>query len=316
VSENLASYFISAINKDMAQNLYSFKDSNIRKTWLIFALFLVIVIGIGWIFSQVYSDPIILYVAIAFSLIMNFVAYWNSDKIALTMSRAHEAQHDQYKELYHAVENLCITAGIPMPKIYVIEDPSGNAFATGRNPKNATIAVTSGLLSKLNKTELEGVIAHELSHVRNYDTLLSTVVVVLVGFIAMITDIFMRSLWFRGSSNRDNQNQIFMIIGIVAAILAPIVAVLIQLAISRKREYLADASGALLTRYPEGLASALEKISADAPLAHPQNSTAHLFFVNPFKADVTSNRKTPWIAKMFMTHPPVEDRIKALRQMA
>ena len=305
----------------MAQNLYSFKDSNVRKTWLIFTLFLVIVIILGWIFAQAYQSPGILYFAVAFSFVMNFIAYWKSDKIALSMSRAHEANHDENKELYHVVENLCITAGIPMPRVYIIDDPSANAFATGRNPKNASIAVTTGLLTRLNKTELEGVIAHELSHIRNYDTLLSTVVVILVGFIAIITDIFMRSMWFRGSNNRDNQNSIFMIIGIAAAILAPIVATLIQLAISRKREYLADASGALLTRYPEGLASALEKISSDRPLLHPQNATAHLFFVNPFKADAEGSgraggqQKTPWIAKLFMTHPPIEDRIKVLREM-
>jgi len=296
--------------------LYSFKSSNIRKTWLIFTLFLVVVIGVGWIFSLAYNDPGILYIAVAFSLIMNLVAYWKSDSIALTLARAHEAQHDQYKDLYHTVENLCITAGIPMPKIYVIDDASANAFATGRNPKHATVAVTTGLLARLDKTELEGVIAHELSHVRNYDTLLSTVVVILVGFISIISNIFMRGMWFRGRSDRNNQNSIFMLIGVVTAILAPIAAVLIQLAISRKREFLADASGALLTRYPEGLASALEKISADRPLVSAQGATAHLYFVNPFKADSPSAKKSPWLARLFTTHPPIEERIKALRQMA
>jgi len=296
--------------------LYSFKSSNIRKTWLIFTLFLVVVIGVGWIFSLAYNDPGILYIAVAFSLIMNLVAYWKSDSIALTLARAHEAQHDQYKDLYHTVENLCITAGIPMPKIYVIDDASVNAFATGRNPKHATVAVTTGLLARLDKTELEGVIAHELSHVRNYDTLLSTVVVILVGFISIISNIFMRSTLFRGRSDRNNQNSIFMLIGVITAILAPIAAVLIQLAISRKREFLADASGALLTRYPEGLASALEKISADRPLVSAQGATAHLYFVNPFKADGGGEKKVSFMAKLFMTHPPIEERIKALRQMA
>jgi heat shock protein HtpX len=296
--------------------LYSFKSSNIRKTWLIFTLFLIVVIGVGWIFSLAYNDPGILYIAVAFSLIMNLVAYWKSDSIALTLARAHEVQHDQYKDLYHTVENLCITAGIPMPKIYVIDDASVNAFATGRNPKHATVAVTTGLLARLDKTELEGVIAHELSHVRNYDTLLSTVVVILVGFISIISNIFMRSTLFRGRSDRNNQNSIFMLIGVITAILAPIAAVLIKLAISRKREFLADASGALLTRYPEGLASALEKISADRPLVSAQGATAHLYFVNPFKADGGGEKKVSFMAKLFMTHPPIEERIKALRQMA
>jgi len=277
---------------------------------------LIVVIGVGWIFSLAYNDPGILYIAVAFSLIMNLVAYWKSDSIALTLARAHEAQHDQYKDLYHTVENLCITAGIPMPKIYVIDDASVNAFATGRNPKHATVAVTTGLLARLDKTELEGVIAHELSHVRNYDTLLSTVVVILVGFISIISNIFMRSTLFRGRSDRNNQNSIFMLIGVITAILAPIAAVLIQLAISRKREFLADASGALLTRYPEGLASALEKISADRPLVSAQGATAHLYFVNPFKADGGGEKKVSFMAKLFMTHPPIEERIKALRQMA
>lgn len=181
----------------MAKNLYSFRSSNIRKTWLIFTLFLVVVIGVGWIFSLAYNDSGILYIAVAFSLVMNIIAYWKSDSIALTLARAHEAQHDQYKDLYHTVENLCITAGIPMPKIYVIDDVSANAFATGRNPEHATVAVTTGLLNRLDKTEIEGVIAHELSHVRNYDTLLSTVVVILVGFISIISNIFMRNMWFR-----------------------------------------------------------------------------------------------------------------------
>lgn len=295
---------------------YSFRDSNIRKTWGIFSLFLVIVIGVGWIISRAYNDPSILYFAVIFSLVMNFIAYWKSDSIALSLSRAHEADHKNYMELYHVVENLSIATGIPMPKIYVIDDASANAFATGRNPKHASIAVTTGLLARLNKTELEGVIAHEMSHVKNYDILVSTVVVVLVGFITILTDFFMRSTFWHRRDDRNNGGSVFMIIGIVVAILAPILATLIQLAISRKREFLADASGALITRYPEGLASALEKISSDRPMARPQNATAHLFFANPFKADTLSDKKTPWFVRLFMTHPPIEERIKALRQMS
>ncbi len=298
--------------------LYSFRDTNIRKTWLIFALFLIIVIGIGWILGYVYQDPGILYIAVIFALIMNVTAYWNSDTMVMKMSGAHEADHATNTELYHIVENLAITAGIPMPKIYIINDASANAFATGRNPKHAAIAVTTGILAKLNKTELEGVIAHELSHVRNYDTLLSTVVVVLVGFLAILSNIFTRSfLWGGGGRDRDREGQggILMIIGLIAIIIAPIVGTLIQLAISRKREFLADASGALLTRYPEGLASALEKISGDQPLRKPQEATAHLFFVNPFKADSPYHKKYSFLVRIFMTHPPIEERIKALREL-
>jgi len=299
----------------MPYTAYSFRDSNIRKTWLIFTLFLVIVIGIGWIISRAYNDPAILYFAIVFSLLMNFIAYWNSDSIALSISGARLVEKSQYPELFNVVENLAITTGVPTPKVYVINDPSPNAFATGRNPKHASIAVTTGLLSLLNKTELEGVIAHEISHIKNYDILVSTVVVVLVGFVTMITDFFMRSLWFRRSDDRQQGNNIFILIGIVVSILSPILATLIQLAISRKREFLADASAALITRYPKGLAMALEKISLSRPMGRPHNATAHMFFVNPFKADANWNQKTPWFVRIFMTHPPIEERIKALYQM-
>lgn len=299
----------------MQQTLYSFKSENIRKTWTIFIVFLIIIIGLGWVFAQTYNSPDILYIAVIFSVLMNFIGYWKSDSIALRLARARLADHDSNKELYHVVENLCITAGIPMPKIYIIDDVSANAFATGRNPQHASIAVTTGLLNRLNKTEIEGVIAHELSHIRNYDILLSTVVVVMVGFISIISNIFMRSMWFGGRDDRENQNSIFAIIGIVAMVLAPIAATLIQLSISRKREFLADASGALLTRYPEGLASALEKISSDVSLKSAQGATAHLYFSNPFKADSIGQNKISFMAKLFMTHPPIEDRIKKLRAM-
>jgi len=289
--------------------LYNQQDNNVRKTWFLITLFFVVIIGVGYIFSAVYNSSAILYVAIAFSLIMNFASYWWSDKIVLKMTGARQADHDTNRDLYNIVENLAITAGLPMPKVYIIEDQAPNAFATGRDKNHAVVAVTSGLLAILNKNELEGVIAHELSHIGNRDILLSTVVVVLAGFLAIISNIFLRSLWFGGGRDRDREGgAIFLVLGIVAAILAPIAATLIQLAISRKREFLADASGALLTRYPEGLASALEKISAyNRPMLKANPATAHLFIANPFGAKAASG-----FARLFSTHPPVEERVAAL----
>lgn len=262
--------------------------------------------------SYIYDTPAILYIAVVFSVVMNLVAYWKSDKIALSISGAREADPTHYKEVYNILENLSITAGVPTPKLYVIDDPSLNAFATGRNPSHAVVALTRGIIERLDRTELEGVIAHELSHIKNYDILLSTVVVVLVGFISILSDIVMRSMWIRGSDDRG-KNPIMLAIGIGALVLAPIAATLMQLAVSRKREFLADASGALLTRYPEGLASALEKISTSAPFPKARNATAHMFISNPFRADRSDNKKTPFFARLFMTHPPIEERIKILR---
>jgi len=298
--------------------LYTQKSSNVRKTWLLFTVFLIVVIGIGWVFSRIYANPSILYFAVVFSVLMNVIAYWYSDKIVLKMARAIPIEHKSAPELYHIVENLSITAGLPMPKIYLIRENQPNAFATGRNPKHAVVAVTEGLLEKLDRSELEGVLAHELSHVGNRDMLLSTVIVVLVGFISIISDMFLRSAFWGGLGRRDDREggqagAILMIVGIALSILAPIAAMLIQLAISRKREFLADASGALLTRYPEGLASALEKISSDStPMRIANNTTAHLWLDDPFKGQ----KKTSWLRKLFMTHPPVEERIKCLREMS
>ncbi|MEK7596198.1 MAG: M48 family metallopeptidase [Patescibacteria group bacterium] len=296
-------------------SLYANKESNIRKTWLLFTIFLIIIIGVGLFFSQIYANSSILYFAVIFSVLMNVIAYWYSDKIVLKMARAIPVEKASAPELYNIVENLSITAGLPIPKIYLIREKQPNAFATGRNPKHAVVAVTDGLLGKLSRSELEGVIAHELSHIGNRDILLSTVIVVLVGFISILSDIFLRSSFFGGFSGRRDREggqaqAVLIMIGIVLAILAPISAVLIQLAISRKREFLADASAALLTRYPEGLAKALEKISADAvPMRVANNTTAHLWLDDPFKG----RKKTSWLHKLFMTHPPVEDRIRALR---
>ena len=298
--------------------LYSQKDVNIRKTWLLFTVFLIFIISIGLIFSRIYANPSILYFAVIFSVLMNVIAYWYSDKIVLKMAKAVPVEKKNAPELYNIVENLCITAGLPLPKIYLIREAQPNAFATGRNPRHAVVAVTEGLLERLDRSELEGVLAHELSHIGNRDMLLSTVIVVLVGFISILSDMFLRStLWggFRNRNNREGGGQaqaIMMIVGVILAILAPIAAMLIQLAISRKREFLADTSGALLTRYPEGLASALEKISVDpTPMRVANNTTAHLWLDNPFKG----KKKLSLFTKLFMNHPPIDERVKILRGM-
>ncbi len=293
--------------------LYTQQSKNVGKTWLLMSGFLIIVIALGFVLARLYNNASILYFFVLFSIIMNIVGYWYSDKIALSIAGAHPATREQYFDLYTIVENLCITAGLPMPKIYVIDDPAPNAFATGRDKDHAVVAATTGLLSMMTKTELEGVVAHELSHIGNKDMLLSTVAVVLVGFISIVSDMLMRMTFFGGRSSDDKEgNGIFMIVGIVLSIVAPILATLIQLAISRKREYLADASGALLTRYPEGLASALEKIGAySRPMIRKSTAIAHLYIANPFGGNTIGKK----IGNLFSTHPPVEERIKILRSM-
>lgn len=297
-------------------SIYSNRDSNIRKTWFLMTVFFGVVIAIGWVFAYVYQSPGILYFAVVFSIVMNAASYWFSDKIVLALHQAEPVDLKSNPELYRVLENLTITAGLPMPRLFVIQDPAPNAFATGRNAKHAIVCVTSGLLERLNRVELEGVLAHELSHVGNRDMLVSSVVVVLVGFISILSNMFMRSMMFRslgGSRERNEEGGIVMLIGITLSILAPIAATLIQLAISRKREYLADASGVLLTRYPEGLASALQKIgSYSQPMQTASNATAHLFIGNPFGTDSREAGDTPWLIRIFSTHPPIKDRIKAL----
>ena len=262
--------------------------------------------------SWYFGSPVIMYGAIIFALIMNVGSYWFSDTIVLSMTGAEPATKSQYPELWNIVENLSITAGLPMPKVYVVHDPAPNAFATGRDPEHAVVAATTGLLSMLDRAELEGVMAHELSHVGNRDMLVMTVAVVLAGFVAIIADIFMRAMMHGGGDRQ--KSPIFLILGIVGIILAPIAAQLIQLAISRKREYLADASGALLTRYPEGLASALEKISSyGRPMQRANHATAHLFIADPFGGEERSVMAK--IGGLFQTHPPAGDRIRILRDM-
>lgn len=293
--------------------LYTHQSSNIRRTWLLMTAFLVLVIAIGYAVSWYLGNPSILYVSIIVALVMNIGSYWFSDKLVLSMTGARPVSRSEAPELWSVVENLSITAGLPMPKVYVVNDPAPNAFATGRNPEHAVVATTTGLLQILNRTELEGVIAHELSHIGNRDMLVMTVAVVLAGFVAMVADFFMRTMFFGG--NRENRSPIFLILGIVGIILAPLAAQLIQLAVSRKREYLADASGALLTRYPEGLASALEKISAYArPMAHRSHATAHLFISDPF-AEGGKRTIGERIGGLFQTHPRAGDRIRILRSM-
>lgn len=297
-------------------SIYTQADSNTRKTWFLLTGFLVFIILIGWLFSYLLDSSAILYFAVVLSIAMSFGSYWWSDKIVLGMYKAKPIEKKDNPELYRIVENLCITAGLPVPKIYVLPESQPNAFATGRDAKHAVVAVTQGLLNRLDKSELQGVVAHELSHIGNKDMLLMTVVAILAGVIAMLANMFMRISFFgggrRSDDNKGNAGVILIILGIVAAVLAPIAASLVQLAISRKREFLADADGALLTRYPEGLASALEKISSDpTPMKIKNDATSSLFIDSPYKG----KQKTHWFTKMFMTHPPIEERIKALRGM-
>ncbi len=280
------------------------------------SVFFVFIIAVGWVFAQAIGSPGILYGAVFFALVMNISSYWFSDTLVIAMTRAREVEMKDAPELYRIVENLAITAGLPMPKVYIVNDQSPNAFATGRDQKHAVVAVTSGILERLDRSELEGVIAHELSHVGNRDMLVSTIAVVLVGFVALLSDFFLRWTWFgRGRRNNEEGGKsqaLFLALGVVMALLAPVAASLLRLAISRKRELLADASGALLTRNPEGLASALIKIAQDPrELQAANHATAHLFFANPFKGNAAAS----FMTKLFMTHPPVEERVRALREM-
>lgn len=289
-------------------NLYTEQSANVRRTWVLMIGFLIVVIGIGYGVSWYYQNPAILYGAVLFSLLMNVGSYWFSDKLVLSMTKARPATREEFFDFYTVTENLCITAGMPLPKLYVIDDPAPNAFATGRNEKHAVVCATTGLLHMMTRPELEGVIAHELSHVKNRDILVMMVAVVLAGFVAILADLFLR-LSFFGGGDRDNGkgNALFAILVIVGIVLAPIAAELIKLAVSRRREYLADASGALLTRFPDGLASALEKIgSYPKPMRHTSHATAHLFIGNPFGS--ASGK----IANLFSTHPPIQDRINRL----
>jgi heat shock protein HtpX len=296
---------------------YDLINKNKRESWLLIFCFLIIISLLGFVFAQAYNNPGILYFAVGFSIFSSLISYYFSDSITLALSQAKAVDRQNNPELYRLVENLCIAAGLPTPKIYIIEDTAPNAFATGRDPEHAVVCFTTGILQKLEKVELEGVVAHELSHIGNYDIRVMTLVVVLVGVVTLLADWMLRARFFgRGNDREGNQlKSVMMLIGLVLALLSPIIATLIKLAVSRKREYLADASGALLTRYPEGLAKALEKISADnEPLEAANKATAHLYIVNPPK-EHKGQSSVGWFAGMFNTHPPIADRIKRLREM-
>lgn len=296
--------------------MYSHITSNKQKTILLMTLFVVVIVGLGYVYDATYGRTnAIGGVGFAgiIAIVMALVSYYRGDRIALWSSGAKEVSKRDAPELYRTIENLAIASGVPTPKVYIIPDPAINAFATGRDPHHASVAVTTGAIERLDRTELEGVMAHELSHVKNYDIRVMTIVVVLVGIIALLSDMLLRMRWFHGDRDRDRGQMgvILLIAGIALAILAPIAAELIKLAVSRKREYLADASGALLTRHPEGLARALEKIgAANQPMLRANGATAHLFLANPF-----GSRRAHFM-RLFETHPPVAERIRILRSMS
>ena len=296
-------------------NIYSHAEANTRKTWLYLLGFFLFVIGAGWLMSYVLGTQIILWIAVVLSIVMSFGSFWYSDKVVLSLSHAKPIEKKDAPELYRIVENLSITAGLPIPRIFVIQDAQPNAFATGRDAKHAVVAVTTGLLQRLDRVELEGVVAHELSHIGNKDMLISTIVVVLVGIVVLLANLFFRLAFFGGLGGRGDrgggQARIVMIlIALAFLIIAPVLAQIMKLAISRKREFLADASGALLTRYPEGLARALEKISADPhQLKSANDALSHLYIANPFRG---KERKS-WLHRLFMSHPPVAERLAVLR---
>lgn len=299
------------------KSFYSHQSQNVRKTWFLMTGFLLLVIALGFVLAVVFNNTAILYGAVLVSIGMNVGAYWFSDKLVLSMAHAVPVEsREQFPEFWNSVENLSITAGLPMPKLYVIDDPAPNAFATGRNKKHAVIAVTTGLLPLLNKSELEGVLAHELAHIGNRDMLVQTVVVVFAGLISFVADFAFHLTALGGSKDGERAHPAFIVLGIVAVILAPIAATIIKLAVSREREFLADATGALITRYPEGLASALRKISGfKQPMQVQSHAIAHLYISDPSGVNDVGEEdqeKVSWIAKMFMTHPPVNERIARL----
>lgn len=298
-------------------NVYEQVDQNKRRSTIIMVLFVMVITLFAWFLAQVLGYGLeMVGIALIFAGIMSFVSYWWSDKIILTISGARPANKKQDFVFFTVTENIAMAARIPMPQLYVINDTATNAFATGRDPQHAVVCATTGLLEKLDRTELEGVVAHELSHIRNYDIRLMSIVTILVGMVTLLADLFLRGMGFK-SRGRDKSGgslgAILFFVGIILALLSPLIARLMKLAISRRREFLADASAVMLTRQPDGLAKALEKIAADKePLEAANKATAHLYITNPLK---NRHDKIGWFANLFNTHPPVEERIKALREM-
>ena len=302
--------------------MYEQIAANKRKTVGLVALFVALLFGVGFAFNFFLKGGVVGLVIVAIIVIASsFFSYFNSDKVALRISHAQPADPQEYARYHNLVEGLCIASGLPKPRLYIVDDPAPNAFSTGRNPKHAAVAVTTGLLEKMNRVELEGVLAHELSHIRNYDVLVMTLAVTMVGIIALLSDFFLRiTFWTGGRAGRDNESSnnplgiVFAIVGFVLLIFAPIIATLMQFAVSRRREYLADASGVLLTRYPPGLISALEKLKDDHTSTHfASKATAHLWIEEPLDKE-TNKGDTKW-NHLFDTHPPIDDRIHALEQM-
>jgi heat shock protein HtpX len=293
-------------------SVYSLISQNKRKTWLIMFVFILIFTGFFYLIGQYLESPrYYLFLGLVISTSSSIFSYFFSDKIVLLTVGAKPADKKKYFDFYTTAENLSIAAGLPMPKLYVIEDDTPNAFATGRDPSHAVVCATTGLLKRLDRSDIEGVVAHELSHIKNYDILLASIVSVLVGAISIIADLLMRSFWWRGKDEEERKNPLMTLVFIVSLIIVPIVATLIQLAISRKREYLADASAVLITRNPNGLADALEKISQYQTSRFIPSSFAHLFIVNPLNA----KNSLSWLNNLFSTHPPIEERIRILRSM-
>src|SRR5512136_126339 len=301
--------------------MYEQIASNKRRSFLLVFLFLCLIFLLAWVFDQMVGmGKAGIALAVIIATVMTAGSYYYSDKVVLAMSRARPVEKAEFPYLYNVVEGLALAAGVPTPRCYVIDDTAPNAFATGRNPQNAVICVTTGIIDKLNRVELEGLIAPEMSHIRNYDVRLQTLVVVMAGIVALLSDWMLRSFWWGGGRRRDRNRGgsggaegIIVLVGLVLAILSPFIATIIQLAVSRKREFLADASGAMLTRYPAGLASALRKISADTePLEAANKATAHLYIVNPLKNLKGGNTG---LNRLFSTHPPIEERIAALEKM-
>lgn len=293
--------------------LYTQSENNTYKTYAYLLGFVLLIIGVGWMMSWYYGNVFILYIALGFSIITSFYSYWNSDKIVLKLTKAKPAEKEEYPELHRIVENLAISSGLPKPRLYILKDKQPNAFATGRNPEKGVVAVTTGLMERLERSELEAVIAHELGHIGNNDILISSIIVVLVGTVVLIADFFFRMAFFGRMGGREKGGLVLMIGALAFLVLAPILAQLMKFAVSRKREFLADSTAALTTRYPEALASALEKIDSDPhQLKTANDATAHLYIASPFKG----KEQKSWFRKLFMTHPPIEERVRKLREIS